>query len=218
MKRLAQWGEAVLLVGEEGVRYRAEGFAQASFRQNQVLREAVRSVVAGVSPRHLVEVYAGSGNLSFALAAQCERLLALEGNPQAVEDAQATLRTLRTAGRLPAVGMDILRFDDRFDRLEDICAKMAMKVDLLLVDPPRRGIAKEMMEQINLLRPPAIVYVSCDPATLARDLHGWIGLGYRLAHLEIVDLMPQTAHLEAVALLCLDNPRSNKPTTTERPM
>ncbi|MCB9643576.1 MAG: class I SAM-dependent RNA methyltransferase [Myxococcales bacterium] len=198
---LLRWGEEVLQLGEEGVRYRAEGFAQANFQQNQVLREAVRQLVQRCQPRHLVEIYAGSGNLTFAVAPHCERVLALEGNPQAVEDAQQTWQELQASKQTQGAVLDVLRFDDRFDTLGDLCSKMSMRVDALLVDPPRRGIAKEMMQQIHALAPPNILYVSCDPATLARDMRGWIERGYHLKHLEIVDLMPQTAHLEAVVWL-----------------
>ena len=75
--------------------------------------------------------------------------------------------------------------------------------DFVLLDPPRAGIGKRMVERLAQLRPPQVVLVSCDPATLARDLAGLMGAGYRIELLTLVDLFPQTYHLETVARLAL---------------
>ncbi|HUI51681.1 MAG TPA: hypothetical protein VLX60_07850, partial [Terriglobales bacterium] len=73
--------------------------------------------------------------------------------------------------------------------------------DFVLMDPPRAGIGKRMVERLAHLRPPRIAIVSCDPATLARDLAGLTAAGYRIDRLTLVDLFPQTYHLETVAHL-----------------
>ena len=73
----------------------------------------------------------------------------------------------------------------------------------MLLDPPRAGLGPEVVTQLTRLRPPAVVIVSCDPVTLARDLVGLTAAGYRLDRLTLVDLFPQTFHLETVARLTL---------------
>jgi 23S rRNA (uracil1939-C5)-methyltransferase len=75
--------------------------------------------------------------------------------------------------------------------------------DLVLLDPPRAGIGKRMVERVGQLRPVRVAIVSCDPATLARDLAGLTGAGYRIDRLTLVDLFPQTYHLETVTHLSL---------------
>jgi 23S rRNA (uracil1939-C5)-methyltransferase len=73
--------------------------------------------------------------------------------------------------------------------------------DFVLLDPPRAGIGKRMVARLAQLRPPRLALVSCDPATLARDLSGLLAAGYRIDRLTLVDLFPQTYHLETVAHL-----------------
>src|ERR1035438_5582365 len=75
--------------------------------------------------------------------------------------------------------------------------------DFMLLDPPRAGIGRRMVERLARLRPPRLAIVSCDPATLARDLAGLTGAGYRIERLTLVDLFPQTYHLETVARLAI---------------
>ena len=73
--------------------------------------------------------------------------------------------------------------------------------DFVLLDPPRAGLGREMVTQLSRLKPHAVTIVACDPVTLARDLAGLTGAGYRLERLTLVDLFPQTFHLETVARL-----------------
>jgi len=75
--------------------------------------------------------------------------------------------------------------------------------DFVLLDPPRAGLGPEMVTQLSRLKPKAVTIVACDPVTLARDLAGLTGAGYRLERLTLVDLFPQTFHLETVARLAI---------------
>ena len=84
---------------------------------------------------------------------------------------------------------------------EDWLEQLETAPDFVLLDPPRAGIGKRMVERLAQLRPPRLAIVSCDPATLARDLAGLTGAGYRIDRLTLVDLFPQTYHLETVAHL-----------------
>jgi len=75
--------------------------------------------------------------------------------------------------------------------------------DLVIVDPPRAGLGKEITALLAGIRPRHITYVSCDPATLSRDLKSLLDSGYNLTNMQMVDLFPQTFHLESVAMLSL---------------
>ncbi|HUK16485.1 MAG TPA: hypothetical protein VLW65_08725, partial [Bryobacteraceae bacterium] len=84
---------------------------------------------------------------------------------------------------------------------EAFLEKLDSPPDFLLMDPPRTGIGKAMVARLGDLKPRAVVIVACDPATLARDLAGLIAGGYRIARMALVDLFPQTFHLETVVRL-----------------
>ena len=78
---------------------------------------------------------------------------------------------------------------------------------MIVVDPPRKGLSPDVIEAIAQMSPQRVVYVSCDPATLARDVRLLAERGYALRHAEAVDLFPRCAHIETVALLCRENIR-----------
>jgi 23S rRNA (uracil1939-C5)-methyltransferase len=89
----------------------------------------------------------------------------------------------------------------RAGAVEKVLSKIEAPVDLLLLDPPRRGCGPDVVRQIARLRPRRIAYVSCEPSTLARDVRDLCTSGYRLTRSRVVDMFPQTFHLESVSLL-----------------
>ena len=84
---------------------------------------------------------------------------------------------------------------------EEYLAGLQERLDFILVDPPRAGLGKKVMQELARIRSPRLAIVACDPATLARDLQGLLAAGYRIDKLTIVDLFPQTFHIETVVLL-----------------
>jgi 23S rRNA (uracil1939-C5)-methyltransferase len=153
-------------------------FAQASRSGNAMLIELVRAAV-GKGPGRLVELYAGAGNFTRAF-------LVDEWDVVASDAAAPTTRTLPVKF---IVG-----------EARDVLEKNLGKIDVLVLDPPRTGAA-DCLDAIAKLAPPTIVYVSCDPATLARDAERLVAAGYRATDAWPVDLMPQTAHVEVVLRL-----------------
>jgi 23S rRNA (uracil1939-C5)-methyltransferase len=93
--------------------------------------------------------------------------------------------------------------DVRQANAEDFLEGAAQEFDFVLMDPPRAGIGKKMVERLAQLRPKRLAIVSCDPATLARDLAGLLAAGYRVEKMTLVDLFPQTYHLETVVGLSI---------------
>lgn len=169
---------------DDGLPATVGGFAQASATGNHALLSLVARALGHVGTSGAaLELFAGSGNLTRALSKVFDRVVAverqegprieLENVEWLIAESAPALKTVAAAG-------------ERFE--------------LVLLDPPRTGAA-ECIDGIVLLKPSAIVYVSCDPATLARDLLRLQGGGYKLELVSPIDIMPQTSHVEVVAVL-----------------
>jgi 23S rRNA (uracil1939-C5)-methyltransferase len=171
-------------------------FPGSSFGQVNTLAnlDLVRIVVDRCTerpPARLVELYAGAGNFSFAIAARAGRVLAVDEDESAVEAGRAAARQ---------AGIRNLKF--LAARAEDWLKSASDPLDVLLVDPPRSGLASAATPAAAL-GAPRIVYVSCNPTTLARDVRVFLGAGYRIRNVAPIDLFPQTFHVETVCTLQL---------------
>lgn len=172
----------------------AVNFPGASFGQVNTTAnlELVRLVVERCTetpPARLVELYAGAGNFSFAVAQRAGRVLAVDADEQAIEAGREAARE---------AGLRNLRFAAA--RAEDWLAEAKGPVDVLLVDPPRSGLAGAAASAAAL-EAPRVVYVSCNPATLARDVRVFRDAGYRVGRVTPLDLFPQSFHVETVCTL-----------------
>jgi 23S rRNA (uracil1939-C5)-methyltransferase len=138
--------------------------------------------------RHAVDAYCGDGAYAHGLVESGWRVTGIELDPAACAAARARAEARRLEG------FRILQGSVE-DRLEE-----ALPADLLIVNPPRAGLDEDVLRAIGEQRPPRVIYVSCDPATLARDVAG-LSRAYEPASLRCFDLFPQTAHVEAVLAL-----------------
>lgn len=145
---------------------------------------------AGLRGRErVVDLYAGFGNLSLPLAA-ASRVTAVESSSSAASDAR---RNARTTGRS-------VRVVNR--RVEDWTPTVADRdSDLVVLDPPRPGLTRSALGRVLSLNAPRLLYVSCEPATLARDARRFVDAGYRLTRVQCFDFFPHTAHVETLAEL-----------------
>ncbi len=174
-----------------GIRVAPRGFFQAHATLRRALAAAVLAH-AGRGARAL-ELHAGAGFFTLGLAARFEEVIAVESEPRAVADLRANLaraqranvRVIASRAARALAGADLARFAP----------------EVAVLDPPRTGIGQSEAAALARLRARRIVYVSCDPATLARDLRALAASGYALAHCRGFDLFPQTPHLEALAML-----------------
>lgn len=182
-RRMRQWGEPHIEL-EPGFLGRADWFAQPSRAGNRVLLEVVEEA-AQPRDQRVLELYAGSGNLSRILAPQAAALVAVERRRPPWKLPEPLARAL-----VPGDVVEVTRG----------LADQGERFDLAVLDPPRTG-AREVLAPLAALGPARIVYVSCDPATLARDLDLLAGAGYRAAWAQPLDLMPQTAHVEIVTVI-----------------
>ncbi len=182
------WGTLCYGVGEITYRtsigsYRVS--AGAFFQTNRFLIEELVNVVVGDTRGRLaLDLYAGVGLFSVVLARNFARVIAVESSPFAVRD-----RRVNAAGNVKVVEATTQQFLEKSKKL---------KPDFVVVDPPRAGMGERISRLVASLGAPQLTYVSCDPATLARDLRVLVGAGYRVRQAHLLDLFPQTFHIESV--------------------
>lgn len=186
-------------VGKQSLVYCAAGLGYrvslgSFFQVNRFLVDSlVEQVTKAVSGTLAWDLYAGVGLFSAALAPHFDQIVAVESAPSSVRDLRHNL--MGKQHRVIA--------SSTLDFLRRACASKEKIPDLVIVDPPRAGLGKEVTTLLATIRPPHITYVSCDPATLSRDLKSLLDSGYHLSTLRMVDLFPQTFHLESVATFSL---------------
>ncbi|MGD0205978.1 MAG: class I SAM-dependent RNA methyltransferase [Dehalococcoidia bacterium] len=176
-----------------GRRFRISGasFFQVNTRQAEVLIEVVREKLALAHDQLLLDAYAGVGTFAVLLAPYVKTAIAIEESPAAVADAVINQAGIK----------NIVFYQGKVER---VLAEIPGHLDAAILDPPRVGCHPDAIAAV-LKRPPArLVYVSCDPATLARDLRALCEGGYRLHEVQPVDMFPQTFHIECVATLVRD--------------
>lgn len=169
-------------------------FFQVNREQAEVLYRRALDFAALTGSETVVELYCGIGTISLTLAERAKQVIGVEVVPQAVEDAKENARRNGLEGKT--------RFE--CGDAGDLAAKLeeeGVRPDVVVVDPPRKGLAPEVVDTIVRMKPDRVVYVSCDPATLARDVKRFGGLGYVPTKAEAVDLFPRTAHVESIVLL-----------------
>jgi 23S rRNA (uracil1939-C5)-methyltransferase len=189
--------------GSPGLLYRAPAISEPSPEQDfwitrggffqinrHLLPELARIATFGRSGALAWDLYAGVGLFTRSLAESFQQVVAVEAAESAATDLTRALKG--TAHRTVA--------STTLDFLQSAVLQRE-RPDLIVMDPPRAGVGAEVCALLNRLQTPEIVYVSCDPVTLARDLALLVEGGYRLAELHLVDMFPQTFHMETVAIL-----------------
>jgi 23S rRNA (uracil1939-C5)-methyltransferase len=167
------------------------------FQVNRFLIDAlVENAIAGAEGETAVDLYSGVGLFTLALAGSFGRVVAVESNSAAVSDLRfnAERGTGASASR-PAI------VEARHGIAEAYLDSIEAAPDFILLDPPRAGLGKTVVRRLLELKPRRLAIVACDPATLARDLPQLIAGGYRVEQMTLVDLFPQTYHLETIVRL-----------------
>ncbi|MCZ7552587.1 MAG: hypothetical protein B6D39_12525 [Anaerolineae bacterium UTCFX2] len=188
---LAGSPEVTLEVLKRSFRVSAGSFFQVNTAMAERL---VEQVIGLLEERGLLgpqtsalDLYCGAGLFSAFLRERVERLVGVEASPSAVEDFAYNLDEFTEVEIYEA-------------RVEQALAALDFRPDIALVDPPREGLDRKVVDWIVEAVPQALVYVSCDPATLARDARRLTAGGYRLEEARLFDLFPQTYHIESVSL------------------
>jgi len=161
------------------------------FQVNRFLADRlVEAALEGADGGRALDLYAGVGLFSIPLAGRFHEVTAVEAGRGAALDLEFN------AARAGCANLQVVQ-----SSTEAFLAALDAAPDFVLLDPPRAGLGKHVVARLAELRPPEITIVACDPSTLARDLAGLSAAGYAIAGLTLVDLFPQTYHLEAVARL-----------------
>ena len=178
-----------------GLQFRlsAPAFYQVNHAQAERLYEKAVQLAGLTGNETVLDLYCGTGTITLCLARHAKKAIGVEIVPQAIEDAKFNAAQN---------GMENAEF---FCMDAGQAAKMLVdrrtRPDVIVVDPPRKGVSADVIEAISAMAPQRVVYVSCDPATLARDLKLLTAAGYTLQTAEAFDLFPRCAHMETVVLL-----------------
>jgi len=165
----------------------------AFFQVNSEQAEKLVALVGAALPpsgRLLVDAFAGVGTFAVLFADRFRRVIAIEESVSATKDAKQNIK------ETPNVSI-------RVGKVESVLPALEIEPDAVLLDPPRPGCAAPVLDAILRMRPAVVVYVSCNPATLARDLRVLVDGGYRVDGVTPIDMFPQTGHVESVTRLSL---------------
>lgn len=197
--------EAIVLYGEDKYRDELMGntfeishrsFYQVNPLQTEKLYQTVLDFAAMTGEETVIDAYCGIGTITLALAKKAKEVYGIEIVEMAVEDAK------RNAA---LNGVENVTY--QLGAAEEVMLKWAEEertADLLVVDPPRKGLEGQFIDAVLEMKPSKMVYVSCNPATLARDLALLAEGGYNVEKIQPVDLFPQTNHVESVTLLTIN--------------
>lgn len=190
--------DALVLAGEDHLVIEVLGrpfkVSAGSFFQvnTPMAARMVEHVLALLPPnkfrKTIFDVYCGVGLFSAFLAPRCERMIGIELSPSACADFEVNLDEFENVELYEAPA-------------EAVLTTLDIKPDVVLLDPPRAGLDRAALDALMALQPPMIIYVSCDPSTLARDLKRMSEHGYTLQQVTPFDLFPQTYHIESISVL-----------------
>ena len=154
------------------------------------------------------DLYCGIGTISLFLAQQAKQVYGVEIVPAAIEDARRNARINGIENAEFYVGKAEEVLPDYYDRYKKEHGGERARADVIVVDPPRKGCDEALLETVVKMAPERVVYVSCDSATLARDMKYLCGNGYEVRKVRAVDMFPMTVHVETVVLLSHKKPDS----------
>jgi 23S rRNA (uracil1939-C5)-methyltransferase len=189
------WGEAELpeRLGELDLRISSEAFFQTNTEMAEVLYGIVAEYAALEGWERVYDLYCGIGTIALTLAPRAGELWGIEIVEQAVADAIAGAKRNEVRSARFFAGDARLALPELIER--------AGKPDVVVVDPPRAGLSQKVVRRIIDASPKRVVYVSCNPTTLAPNAAQLVEAGWRLVKVRPVDMFPQTPHIECVALL-----------------
>ncbi len=190
------WGEDAIEDVLCGLRFRISprSFYQVNRDQAEILYQKAIACAELTGEETVMDLYCGTGTITLCLAKKAKRVIGVEVIDAAIVDAKENAKRngIENAEFFCAdAGQAALRLSEEGTR-----------PDVIVVDPPRKGLSADVIEAIDTMSPKKVVYVSCDPATLARDVKLLTERGYSLTHAEAVDLFPRCSHIESIVCMC----------------
>ena len=198
------WGEDTLTDTLCGLQFRLSVPSFYQVNRTQAERLYGKAVeFAGLSGQETVlDLYCGAGTITLTMAGHAAKVIGAEIVPEAIENAQVN-------AQLNGIGNAEFFLGDAGCIAMRLAAER-MRPDVVVVDPPRKGLGEEVVPIIASMEPGQVVYVSCDPGTLARDVKRFAGVGYQAERAAAVDMFPKTRHVETVVLLSKGEINSQK--------
>lgn len=189
--RILKFGTPYTTFNLEGLRYTISpmSFFQSLWRLNQEVVKFIRDSLQPLKGKKILDLYSGAGNFSIPLAKDAEAVFGVEENPYAIEDGKRNLY-INEITNYRFIQASAEKFDIKYD------------IDILLIDPPRAGITNRVINKILALASETIIYISCNPSTLARDLKK-LCAKYYIESIRMIDFFPQTYHIESLTFLRL---------------
>lgn len=189
------WGEEVIydFIGDIKFAISARSFYQINPEQTKVLYEKALDYANLSGTENVIDAYCGIGTISLFLAQKAKKVFGVEIVQEAIEDARRNAQLNGISNVEFAVGEAEVVIPKWYEE--------GNAADVLVVDPPRKGCEEALLQTIIAMKPKRVVYVSCNPGTLARDLRILEDGGYRTIEVQPVDMFPQTMHVELVALM-----------------
>jgi 23S rRNA (uracil1939-C5)-methyltransferase len=188
-------GDVLIQAGEDHLRMQVLGRSfrvspTTFFQVNPAVAEKMVEYLLAILPKPcgiVIDAYCGAGLFSAFLAPRCDRLIGIEAGAPACEDFAANLDEFA----------NVELYEDTAER---VLPALMLNPDFVLVDPPRAGLSHAALDAVIKMSPPRVAYVSCDPATLARDARRFIEAGYELQSVTPFDMFPQTFHIESISV------------------
>ncbi len=194
-KNITLWGSDHIMdaIGDLKFKISPLSFYQVNPIQTEKLYTKALEYTALAGGETVIDAYCGIGTISLFLARKAAKVYGVEVIPQAIEDARenAKINDIENAEFLTGESETII------PRLSEL----GVKADVVVVDPPRKGCVEKLLQAITEMSPKRMVYVSCNPATLARDLRHMTDHGYQVEEVQPVDMFPQSYHVECVTLM-----------------
>ncbi|KGE19406.1 23S rRNA (uracil(1939)-C(5))-methyltransferase RlmD [Paenibacillus wynnii] len=189
------WGRDVIYdyIGDVQFAISARSFYQVNPAQTEVLYGKTVEYAGLTGKETVIDAYCGIGTISLFLAQHAEKVYGVEIVREAIEDARANA----VLNEMKNVVFEVGASEDVIPKWKE----QGITADVIVVDPPRKGCDPRLLETILQMKPERVVYVSCNPSTLARDLRVLEDGGYRTVEVTPVDMFPHTVHIESVALL-----------------
>ncbi len=187
------WGEEVIYdkIGDVKFAISARSFYQVNPDQTKVLYDKALEYANLTGHETVIDAYCGIGTISLFLAQKAKHVYGVEIVPEAISDAKNNARLNDLTNAEFAVG--------EAEKVMPWWYAQGVRPDVIVVDPPRKGCDETLLETIVNMKPERVVYVSCNPATLARDLKYLAEHGFETKEVQPVDMFPQTMHVECVA-------------------
>lgn len=180
-------------IGDLEFHLSAESFFQVNPVQTEILYNSALKYADLNGTETVFDIYCGIGTISLFLSQQAKRVYGIESVPQAVKDAKENAKI-----------NEIDNVEFHAGKAEELLPKLyeeGIKADVVVVDPPRKGCEPEVLDTIIKMKPQRVVYVSCNPSTLARDLKILSENGFEVSEVQPVDMFPHTMHVECVTLM-----------------